>query len=709
LHFFESEAYQHWQSTGRPHVLFARRFTQAILIDGQQIVNRGQPLCSSNSSTVSAQTKGGQKAPLPPSGTVTFLFSDIVGSSRRWEGSLPAMGHAVERHESLMRDAIERHHGYVFKTVGDEFCCAFASAADAVHAALDAQLSHIDEDFSAVDELKIRIGLHTGTAQERDGDYFGPTVNRVARLTSIGHGGQVLLSNATHELIKENPPRDAVFTDLGAHQLRDLTQPERVWQARAARMECDFPSLRSLAAFPNNLPLQVTSFYGREDDIQEIKGHVGDHLLVTILGAGGVGKTRLAIQSGAELLDRFDDGVWVADLAPVNEQQSMLSVVAQALGIHQSASSLDHESIVSWLKHKRLLLILDNCEHLLDPVARLVDAIGHHCSEIHMLVTSRQALAITGEKVFRLPSLAVPQSAGDDAPATAIRFSAVALFVDRACLADRAFRLHEENAAAVAAICRRLDGIPLALELAAARLRAMSVSGLAQRLDACFKILTGGSRTALPRQQTLKALIDWSYNLLESQERALFDRLAVFAGSFTLEALENVCCGEGIGAEETLDLLLSLTDKSLVLVAPASDQERYYLLETTRDYACEKLSAGVLRDRFKRRYADYYLSVADDFERSCGTLELGTWLSRVRRESRHFRAVLEWSIAEEHDVKLGASLAVALETYWWHGVEAEGRYWIETAYPKIDVTANPELVARLVETRARLTSRILFS
>lgn len=619
------------------------------------------------------------------------------------------MGHALERHESLMREAIGRHGGYVFKTVGDEFCCAFANAADAVDAALEAQLSHLNEDFSAVDKLEVRIGLHTGCAQERDGDYFGPAVNRAARLMSIGHGGQILLSNATHELVTDNTPPNAIFTDLGSHQLRDLTQPERVWQATDARLARDFPPLRSLAAFPNNLPLQVTSFYGRDDDIGEIKDQVSHHGLVTISGAGGVGKTRLAIQCAAELVDQFDDGVWVADLAPVNEQQSMLSVVAQALGTNQAARLLDNDAVVSWLKHKRLLLILDNCEHLLDPVARLVDAIDRHCSGVHVLATSRQALAITGEKVFRLPSLAVPETPANYNPDTAIFFSAVALFVDRASLADRTFQLHRQNVEAVVSICRRLDGIPLALELAAARLRTMSVSSLAHRLDACFKILTAGSRTALPRQQTLRALIDWSYNLLDPQERMLFSRLAVFAGPFTLDNVESICSGEGIDTEAILDLLSSLTDKSLVLVATASNEERYYLLETTRDYACEKLNESGLRDRLKRSYADYYLAVAKDFERCCDTMELSAWLSRVMSESRHFRAVLEWSIAEDHDPLLGASLAAALETYWWHVLEAEGRYWIETAFPRIDAAAHPEIAARLTESRERLMSRLLFS
>jgi predicted ATPase len=468
--------------------------------------------------------------------------------------------------------------------------------------------------------------------------------------------------------------------------------------------------LRQAKSSENNLPLQVTSFYGREDDIREIKGLLPDHHLVTILGAGGVGKTRLAIQAGTELLDEFEDGVWIGDLAPINEPQLVAKVVAQALGVNQSEGLLDNDSIARWLKHKRLLLILDNCEHLLDPAARLVDAIDRQCSQVRIMVTSRQALGVSGEKVFRLSSLAVPEPPRDRIPDAAILFSAVALFVDRACLADRAFKFQRENSPIVVAICRRLDGIPLAIELAAARLRMMSVSGLAQRLDERFKILTGGSRTALPRQQTLRALIDWSYDLLQTEERCLFERLAVFAGAFTLDAAAHVCSGDGIEAADALSLLCSLADKSLVVIETQSDEERYYLLETTRDYAYEKLTAAESCEPYKRRYADYYHKVAIDFERCSAVMELGAWLTRVRRDLQHFRAVMEWSISERNEIVLGASLAAALEAFWWHGgVEAEGRYWIDAASAGLDTAAHPEVTARLAQAQARLASRILFS
>ncbi|MBV8459812.1 MAG: hypothetical protein JO009_02875, partial [Candidatus Eremiobacteraeota bacterium] len=420
--------------------------------------------------------------------------------------------------------------------------------------------------------------------------------------------------------------------------------------------------------------------------------------------------TRLAIQAGAELLERFSDGVWVADLSPINEEHSVVSVVAQALSVDQSQGLLNDEAIVTWLRHKQLLLILDNCEHMLDPVARLADAINHRCEAVRVLVTSRQALGLIGELVFRLPSLAVPAPPEDRDPDAALKFGAVALFVDRAAMSDRKFRLGPDNAAIVAAICRRLDGIPLALELAAARLRSMSVHGLAEHLDERFRILTGGNRTALPRQQTLAALIDWSYDLLHEQERQVFDRLAVFAGAFALGAARDVCADEAIAQHDITDLICSLADKSLVVVEPEQDELRYSLLESTREYARRKLQTGGSEALYKGRYASHYAAFAAALERRSATMSIGEWLLRITRELQHFRAVLEWSLGDGKDVILGATLAADLETLWWHGgVEAEGRKWIESALTQLDKAAHPDLAARLSQVQDRLTSRILFS
>ena len=623
-----------------------------------------------------------------PTGTVTFLFSDIEGSTERWETHPDAMRAAVARHETLMREAISRHGGYIFKTLGDAFCCAFATAPNALHAAVDTQRAHGTEDFSAVNGLRVRIGLHTGHADEHDADYFGPAVNRVARLTSIGHGSQVLLSDATRALVQNEAPPDTIFTDLGVHRLKDLAQPERVWQVTPSGHKSDFPPLKSLDALPNNLPMQVTSFRGRESDLEDLKLCLVEHRLITLVGAGGVGKTRLAVQLGAEVADRFPDGVWISDLAPIAESDLVSSVVAKTLGVSQAQVQLSDDCITQALRTRQLLLVLDNCEQVLETAAALADAIHCHCPSVRIVATSRQALGVRGEKVVRLDSLAVPEALGTIQPAAALEFGAVALFVDRASLVDRSFRLGADNAHVVADICRRLDGIPLAIELAAARVNVMNVRNLAQRLDERFKVLTGGSRTALPRQKTLAALFDWSYDLLGQQERLLFDRAAIFAGSFSHDAVASVCADDEVEQLDVLDLIASLADKSLMVVDTSGSQERYRML----------------------RHADYFCSFARQPENKFGAVPLNEWLARLEPELENFRATMDWALVKGHDVALGACVALALQMYWWHGgVEAEGLRWIQLALHDVDEARQPDIAVELRQALARLMSRVLFS
>ncbi len=651
------------------------------------------------------------KRPSPvPTGTITFLFTDIEGSTGRWEAHRTLMQAAVARHDELVRKAVGRHRGHLFKAVGDGFCCAFHTAPDALCAAIDAQRALDDEDFSAVRGLRVRMGLHTGYAEERDDDYFGPAVNRAARLMSIGHGGQVLLSDVTRELVQDDAPPDATFTDLGLQRLKDLAQPERVWQVTVKGLSGEFPPLKSLDALPNNLPIQVTSFHGRERDLEELKAHLAEHRLVTLFGAGGIGKTRLAAQVGAELLEQFPDGVWIADLAPITDPELVSSVVAQELGVSQAQGRLVEESIALSLKSKQMLLILDNCEHVLETAARLSDAVHRNCPNVRILVTSRQALDVSGEKVLRLASLAVPDKTARLTPAEAIEFGAIALFADRAALVDQSFRLTDENMPIVADICRRLDGIPLAIELAAARVKVLSVSNIAQRLNERFKILTGGSRTALPRQKTLSALIDWSYDLLSAGERVLFNRVGIFAGTFTLEAAAAVCSGEGIEQDDILDLMTSLADKSLVVADTSANQGSYRVLESTREYALDKLSAAMERERLALRHAEYFLGVAQAAEKSFGSMSLSSWLAALGQEMENFRAALEWTLSREQNPTLGGAIASALEMFWWHGgVEAEGRRWIEVALHHIDEGEHPAVAARLRRSLTLLTSRMLYS
>jgi len=554
------------------------------------------------------------------------------------------------------------------------------------------------------------MGLHTGYAEEREADYFGPAVNRAARLMSIGHGGQVLLSDVTRELIQDDVPHDVTFIDLGLHRLKDLALPEHVWQANITGMSSEFAPLTSLDALPNNLPMQVTSFHGREQDLEELKAHLAEHRLVTLFGAGGVGKTRLAAQVGAELLEQFPDGVWIADLAPITEHESVASVIAQALGVSQAQGRLVDEWMARFLKGKQLLLILDNCEHVLETVARLSDEIHRTCPNVRILATSRQALDVSGEKVLRLASLAIPDKSAHLTASEALEFGAITLFADRASLVNRSFRLTDENAPTVAEICRRLDGIPLAIELAAARVKALSVSSLAQHLNDRFKLLTGGSRSALPRQKTLTALIDWSYDLLTPQERVLFNRVAIFAGTFTLEAAAAVCSGDDIEQGDVFDLVISLADKSLVVADTSGDQGSYRVLESTRQYALDKLTASGERERFARRHAEYFLEIAQAAAKSFGSMPLSEWLVGLGQEMENFRAALEWTLSRQQDPTLGGAIAAALAMFWWHGgVEAEGVRWIEAALLKIDEKEHPDVVVQLRRALALLMSRVLYS
>jgi predicted ATPase/class 3 adenylate cyclase len=640
-----------------------------------------------------------------PTGTVTFAFTDIEGSTQRWDRDRAAMQDAVRRHDELMRTAIAARDGYVFKTIGDAFCAAFARPEDAVAAILDAQRSLAAEDFSGIDGLRVRAAVHTGTADERDGDYFGPAVNRVARLLSVAHGGQVLLAGSTRELVHGELPAGVSLLDLGSHRLKDLTGAEQVWQLSIAGLPAEFPPLKSLDTVPNNLPIAQTSFLGREHDLKEVKSLLGQHKLLTLFGSGGVGKTRLALQVGAEVLDNYPDGVWLADFAPITDPELVSSVIAKEIGLAQVEGRRVDESIPHWLRRKKVLLVLDNCEHVLETAAGIADSITRTCPDVRMLATSRQALGVSGEVVHRLPSLAVPEKLAGVSSAEAIEYGAIALFVDRAKAADTRFILTDDNAPIVAEICRRLDGIPLALELAAARVKILSIPNLAQRLNERFKILTGGSRTALPRQKTLGALIDWSYDLLAPQEQMLFSRVGIFAGGFSLDAAGAVCSGEDLDEIDILDLLSSLTDKSLVVADTAGEQERCHLLESTRAYALEKLDAAVERERLARRHAEYFRDQAQAADERFGKGSTAAWLASVEREVDNYRAVLEWALKDGHDMALGRAVAGALQELWIHGgLAVEGRYWLGLAQANLDESMHPQVAARLWRALGGLSS-----
>ena len=640
-----------------------------------------------------------------PSGTVTFLFSDIEGSTVRWEGSPEAMERALARHDALVRAAIEAHGGYVFKTMGDAFCAAFATAPGAIAAALDAQRALAAEDFSGVEGLRARMALHTGHSAEREGDYFGPAVNRVARLLAVAHGGQVVVSGTTAPLVHGILPEQTELRDLGSHRLKDLVEPEHVWQLSIETLQSDFPALRSLDARPNNLPIQHTSFVGREQDIADVTELLAQHRLLTLVGSGGVGKTRLALHVGAEVLDRYPDGVWFVDLAPISDPELVSSVTGQALGMRQQQGQRVDEAIAQWLKRKKLLIIFDNCEHVLEPVAQLAESILAATPDVTILATSRQALNIAGEAAHQLPSLPVPADIASLTADEALRYGAILLFVERAKAADTRFTLADDTAPIIADICRRLDGIPLAIELAAARVKVLSIPNLAQRLNERFRILTGGSRTALPRQKTLSALIDWSYDLLTPQEQLLFARLGVFAGGFALDAATNICGGEGLDEIDILDLLASLTDKSLVVADTSGEHERYRLLESTAAYALEKLTAAGEHEQLARCHAEYFRDQARAAAERHGTGSTLAWVAEAELELDNDRAALEWALTRGNDAALGGAIAGALGSLWrWAGLTVEGRYWISLALERVNDAEQPQIAARLWNVVSLLSS-----
>ncbi len=552
----------------------------------------------------------------PPAGTVTFLFTDIEGSTRLWQQHPDGMDAALKRHHALLNTSIAGHGGYVFQIIGDAFCAAFTTANDGLEAALQAQHLLSTEKWDTTDPIRVRMALHTGKAEIQPGAFTsgeyasGLTLSRTSRLLSAGHGGQILLSLATSELVRDHLPADITLHDLGARRLKDLVRPEHIFQVVAPGLPSDFAPLKTLDVHPHNLPVQLTSFIGREKEMAEIKLLLTTTHLLTLTGIGGTGKTRLALQVAADLIDEFPSGVWLVNLAPVPDPALVEQTVAVDLTMREQPGQPLGEQLVDYLRDRHLLLILDNCEHLVKACARLADLLLSHAPQLKILATSRTHLNLAGETTYHVQPLALPdQRKAITVPALA-QYEAVRLFIDRASTAQPAFKVNNANAPAVAQICTHLDGIPLAIELAAARVRHLSPKQISDRLGDRFSLLTGGSRAALPRQQTLRAAIDWSYDLLNETERTFFTRLAVFAGSFSLEAVEAICTDELVSNTQVLDLLCRLVDYSLVNSLAWQEDTRYTMLETVWQYALEKLTAAGELRQVQDRHLDYYREMA---------------------------------------------------------------------------------------------------
>ncbi|NWF78658.1 MAG: tetratricopeptide repeat protein [Chloroflexi bacterium] len=614
-----------------------------------------------------------------PIGTITLLFTDIEGSSALWEHDRAAMQAALEHHDRLLRGLFEAQNGYIFKALGDAFCVAFSTAAEAVVAACAAQRALMAQDGPSL-PLRVRMALHSGAPEARDGDYFGPPLNRTARLLATAHGGQIVLSLAASELVRDDCPPDVELRDLGLHRLKDLSRPEHVYQLIAPGLPTAFPPLRSLEGYTHNLPAQATPLIGREQEVATVCERLmdADVRLLTLTGAGGMGKTRLALQVAAELLDRFPDGVWFVNLTPIRDPTMVLAAIARVLDMRESGEEPTVERLLAALASKRLLLLLDNFEQVvaaLPLVAQLLDG----APLLKVLVTSREVLGVYGEHHFAVPPLPHPPRNQRLSLVRLTQYEAVRLFIERATAADIHFRVSEENAPAIAEICYRLDGLPLAIELAAARIRLMPPQALLDRLGRRLALLTGGPRTLPARQQTLRNTIDWSYELLTPDEQQLFARLAVFVGNRTLDAIEAVCAESGDLATPLIDGLQSLIDKSLLLQVAGDDGEpRFLMLETLWEYARERLDASAEAGVLRRAHAAYFLSLAYQAERHFFGAEQGLWLDRIESELDNIRAALAWSKASAEDQAIGLRLAGLLWRFWeMRGYITEGRTWLE--------------------------------
>jgi predicted ATPase/class 3 adenylate cyclase len=577
-----------------------------------------------------------------PTGTVTFLFTDLEGSTRLWEEHPEAMKAALARHDELVRGAIEEHGGSIVKTTGDGAHAAFATAEAAVRAALGAQLALRDEPWpETTGPLRVRIGLHTGSAELRDGDYYGSAANRAARVMAVAHGGQVLCSQATADLVRDVLAEGTGLVDLGEHRLRDLSRPERVFQVAAVGLHAEFGPLRSVDALPGNLPVQLSSFVGRDQEIDRIAAAFDGARVVTITGVGGVGKTRLAVQVAAELLPRYQHGAWLCELAAATDAETMTQVIAATLGVRPRPETTLEGSIVEYLRGRTLLLVLDNCEHLLDAAGRIAEGIVRECPHVQVLATSREGLAVEGERAWPLRSLTLPEAgataSGETGAATAS--AAVQLFVDRAAAARPGFALDRANAVVVSDICRRLDGMPLAIELAAARVVAMSPAEIAGLLDERFRLLTGGRRTAVERHQTLRAAVDWSYSMLSEVEQRAFERLGVFSGTFDATAATHVVAGDGVEVWDAIDALASLVSKSMVVADETGEgTTRYSMLETLRQYARERLEETGDSDRWRRRHAEHYAALAEEAGPALYGPDELVWRRRLHADLDNLRA-----------------------------------------------------------------------
>jgi predicted ATPase/class 3 adenylate cyclase/DNA-binding CsgD family transcriptional regulator len=654
-----------------------------------------------------------------PTGTVTFLFTDIEGSTRLLQEHPVAYRAALARHDQLLAQAVAAHGGTIFQRGGDAIRAAFSSPAEAVQAALRGQVALRQERWGLPTPIRVRMALHSGEAEIQGDQYFGVALHRCARLVSSAHGGQTVLSAITAGLIREALPPDAALKDLGEHQLRDLAYPERIYQLVAPELADVYRPLRTLTGVPNNLPLQVTPFVGREQQLQAVRATLlrPDARLLTLTGAGGTGKSRLSLEAAADLLDSFPDGVFFVPLAPITDPELVPSAIAQVLDVREASGRPLRDALRDFLRPRQLLLILDNFEQVIEAAPLVADLIGA-AAGLRVLVTSRAVLRLYGEREHPVPPLALPDRRAAPSAAHLAQFEAIRLFVERAQAARPDFALGDENAADVAEICHRLDGLPLAIELAAARIRSLPPRALLQRLERRLPLLIGGARDLPARQRTLRDAIAWSYDLLDPGEQTLFRRLAVFRGC-SLEGAEAVCAGEPARPGATtvalppleiavLDGLESLVEKSLLRQEERVDGQPWYvMLETVREYALERLGESDESSVVHRRHALGAVRFAETAETALYGADQAPWFARVEQAHDNLRAALRWC-EEEGYAEPAYRLCVSLWWFWSvHGHVSEGRErltGILARFPVQPTSKRAELRARALLGASMLAS-----
>jgi predicted ATPase/class 3 adenylate cyclase len=637
--------------------------------------------------------------------TLTFLFTDIEGSTALLVRLGDGYAQVLADHHRLIRASLEAHGGEEVDTQGDAFFAVFLSPSACIAAAIEMQRAFLSHSWPAGEQVRVRMGVHSGEASRTEAGLVGLSVHRAARVAAVGHGGQTLVSAATAALLGDSMPVGASLKDLGLHRLKDLGPPGQIFQLEADGLATAFPPLRSLdnPKLRNNLPVQVSSFIGREAELSEVGRLIAASRLVTLTGSGGAGKTRLALQLAAGLLDGSGDGVWFVDLAPLQDPELVAVTVANVLGIPVDEGRPAADTLIDAVGRNSLLVLLDNCEHVIDACAKLADALLRSCPNVVLLATSREPLGIAGEYVHRVPSLDTP--AEDDTAESIGNSEAVRLFTDRAAQHGVALAWDERTTPVAGRICRRLDGIPLAIELAAARLRVMPVTELDARLDQRFSLLTGGSRAALPRQQTLLAMVDWSWELLNAAEHQVLARLSVFAGGFDLAAAEAVTAGGSIHADEAVAHLGTLVDKNLVQFNDScTGPARYRLLETVRQYTARQLEGQgpELAHDARASHRDHYLALAQSAAPQLIAHDQAAWLDLLDLELDNLRAAIAFSLAQP-DPAAGLRLVTALRVFWKaRGHATEG---VDSLRALLAAPAAPD--ATLLRARALATAAYL--